>query len=207
MAYKLLSPVDGQKGIIVFKHLEIEFVNNMPARLLEELSNNYHIGLYFGFYYKLKKDLHWADFYLAADNVIECGNSQKPRIPLNGFNFISESEISSDINGSKTYDMLYVGNSQTRKNLLKFVESLKVLGDRGVDFKAFIVNRKGDSLENTIYAKAVRKVLRSFKDNARRNTVYLEIDNRGDGLPKFLLKNLYQESIALVIPSRSEGAA
>jgi len=207
MAYILSQPNNNCKGIIIFKHLEIKFINNLDPNLINELKSNYIIGVYFGFYSKLSKDIEWADFYLAADNLIKITNSCKPRIPLNGFNFISSKEMQSNNISVKKYDFLFIGNSQTRKNLLQFVKSLKVMSELSNDFKVLIINRLGESLENKFYVLQVRKTLASLSTNIRKNITYIESVTVSDPLPKDTIKLFFQQSRYLVITSRSEGAA
>lgn len=207
MAFILTEPGES-KGILVFKHLEINFVNNLAPNLINKLKEKYLVGVYFGFYSKLKKDIEWADFYLAADNLIKDDEKLlKPRIPLNGFNFINSDEVSDNVFTEKKYDFLYIGNSQTRKNLYKYVVSLKILSEQNPDFKAVIINRLGDGLENKLYVTKVRNVLSQLSSSVRKNIVYIESMIDGDPLPKDFIKLLYKQSCFLVIPSRAEGAA
>jgi|GEM_PF-2858704 len=206
MAYKLSQPSKG-KGIIIFKHLEIKFINRLNQNLINKLKQKYIIGVYFGFHTQLSVDIDWADFYLAADNLIKIKKSTKPRIPLNGFNFISSQEIQSDNITPKKYDFLFIGNSQTRKNLLPFVKSLKEMSKSTKDFNILIINRLGESLENKLYVHKIRKVLSSLQADVRKNIRYIESLTVSDPLPKDALKLFYQQSRYLVITSRSEGAA
>lgn len=207
MAFILVPNKLDSKGVMIFKHLEIQYISVMEPKLLLSLKSLYHIGVYFGFHYSLKKDIAWADFYLAADNVLNIPYSQVPRIALNGFNFINADEISSGNIASKKYDFLFIGNSQTRKNLYKFVLALKELSDNNISYTSLIVNRLGESIEEKFYVKRIRKVLRMLSSDNRKNITYLESMTSSNGLPKDVMKKFYEQSRCLVITSRSEGAA
>lgn len=204
----ILSQPGSCKGILIFKHLEVNFVNNLNVKVMKKLQDKYIIGVYFGFYTKLKDDISWCDFYLAADKLISSQDILlKPRIALNGFNFISSEEISSINVVDKKYDFIFIGNSQTRKNLLKYIEALKVLSESNQSYKAVIINRLGDSIENKLYVKKIRKTLSAFSSTTRSNITYIESMTDSDPLPKDFIRLLYQQSRYLVITSRAEGAA
>lgn len=204
----ILSQPGSCKGILVFKHLEINFVNSLDIKIIKKLKEKYVIGVYFGFYTKLNNDIGWCDFYLAADNLISSQDTLlKPRIALNGFNFISSDEVSNGNVVDKKYDFIFIGNSQTRKNLLKYIKALKILSDNNDNYSAIIINRLGNSIENKLYVKKIRKTLSAFSTVKRSNITYIESMTESDPLPKDFIKLLYQQSRYLVITSRAEGAA
>ncbi|MEM5547766.1 hypothetical protein [Pseudoalteromonas fuliginea] len=204
----ILSQPGKSKGILIFKHLEVNFVNRLDAKIIKRLREKYIIGVYFGFYTKLKSDIFWTDFYLAADNLISCQDILlKPRIALNGFNFISSEEISNENHVDKKYDFIFIGNSQTRKNLLRYIEALQVLSEINKGYTAIIINRLGGSIENKLYVSKVRKALSALSSATRGNITYIESMTESDPLPKDFIRLLYQQSRFLVITSRAEGAA
>ncbi|WP_435274806.1 hypothetical protein ACMAZF_16330 [Psychrobium sp. nBUS_13] len=207
MAYTLLPPQNNNKGILILKHLEVQYFTALDKKLIERLKKEYIIGVYFGFYSKLSKDIWWADFYLSADNVLKIKTTSVPRIPLNGFNFIDKNEISEVDNLDKKYDFLYIGNSQTRKNLLQFVKACKYLLERVESSNILIVNRLGNSIEEKLYVRRVRNVLQSMNSSTRKNITYIESMTSSNPLPKDVIKQFYLQSRTLVIPSRAEGAA
>ncbi|MBM6551062.1 glycosyltransferase [Marinomonas ostreistagni] len=211
MAYVLVENNGVEKGVLVFKHSEYRFLSSVGDDLIKNLKSNYHIGLYIGFFSVFEYEPEYVDFFIAADNVLEIkkGDKNKPRLPLNGFNFINEDLFNKneDINKVKKYDFLFVGNSQTRKNLLKLVKAFRKLSEKGVDFSAFIINRFSDDFEQKSYLKRVRDEINKIPHNYRKGIKYLELSYQGDMLPKEMMSQIYQESRSLVCPSLSEGAA
>lgn len=207
MAFVLLEPSNTEKGVLIFKHLEIQFLNKLSSSLLNEVRKKYTLGMYFGSFYKLNKDLDYIDFYLATDNVIEINNSTKPRIPLNGFNFIDESLFHSEIKTEKKYDFLFVGTSITLKNLTKFLKGLTELYEQRNDFKVCIILRTTSTIEGLLYVRKIRKTLNNMPIELRKSIVYMELPTKANALPKDLMNNIYKQSRSLVIPSSLEGAA
>lgn len=210
MPFLFKGKSQSSKGVLILKHSEYKVFRSMPEKIRRSVKVDYSIGVYFGFAMNLAES--WGretvDFVVATDNVAKGLSKDIPRIPLNGFNFIAPAdEKFSDEALVKLYDFMFVGNSQTRKNLNKLVSSISELDSSGKHFSFFILNRVGLSLEEKLNARRIRKKIDSLSDEARANVTYMELNGSQDQLPKNLLFLAMRQSRALICPSRSEGAA
>lgn len=209
MPFLLLKKEDSKKkGIIIFKHLEIPLILNMPEELMIKLKKDYILGMYFGFNYDLKEDLKYIDFYVAEDNVLKISKSKIPRINLNGYNFIGDEFDIVFPKREKIYDLIYIGNSSRRKGLSELLTTLNELYTKDLKVNMLIINRVAKGIYNKLLLYFIRKKLKKIETKYRKYISYIEIDNPiGYQLPKNLIKELLLYSKALILPSRDEGAA
>lgn len=210
MPFRFREYTKKKKGILILKHSEFATFSKFDNRFKLRVKDKYYLGIYFGFAMNLTNG--WGegliDFVVAADNVANGLNSSIPRIPLNGFNFIAPAEERyTDGILNKVYDFIFVGNSQTRKNLYKLVCSISELDAQGKNYTYILINRVGLTLEEKINARRIRKKINSLSDYARSRVTYIEFNGSQDQLPKSLLFLAMRQSKALICPSRSEGAA
>jgi len=194
------------KGILVLKHLEIDYYNSLNIKIIKNLRKKYIIGVYFGFHFKLKKDIKNIDFYLAEDNVIEYSNfnSLIPRCNLNGYNFINNSEFEVS-NEDKITDLIYIGNSSRRKNLKSLLNALFNLEKINIYPSVIIINIYRPSVDEVIELLKIKNILNKLSN---KKITYIEINNRkGKPIPKYIISKLLKSSKYLVLTSSAEGAA
>jgi len=203
MAVVLLECKEKSKGILVLKHLELSSFLSLGAKAIENLKRKYIIGMYFGFYFELAKDIPYLDFYLAEDNVINFlgDNSSVPRCNLNGYNFIHRHI--KDIPITPVNDFIFIGSYSPRKNLILFLKALLAVSENPrvlvvVDFNS----------QNKVQRRIRREVKNLLLKLNNASISIIEVrKNEGLYLNRKTIDLLLQASRVLVIPSRSEGAA
>ena len=209
MPFILLKPSKSRKGIIVLKHLELFAFKSLKKRHRIEIKKKYLIGIYFGYSYILVEDIPFADFYLAEDNVINFINfkSSMPRCNLNGYNFLTVPI--KNRNTTKLFDFLFIGNSSKRKNLIFFLNALKLTINKSKNIKlniALIVVHQNSYLNNYELSKCERLI--SELKTEKCQFTYIKIDAKKNfKLPKNTIDLFYKNSRNLVLCSYGEGAA
>lgn len=208
MAYILLEPRGERKGILVLKHLEVDYFSKLPENCIGAVSEAYHIAVYFGYYTKLERDIPWCDFYIADNNVLDIEGSSLPILRLNGFSFIDTSDFSVDNSFVGVREgFVFIGSSQVRKNTTQLVDALS--DPRFIDNppKVVIINLVTPNVEGRLYTYFVRKKLKSLHQRVRGAVTYLEIGPHQDKLPKYVLGTIFSRSRCLICISSAEGAA
>ena len=208
MAYILLEPRGERKGILVLKHLEVDYFSKLPESCIDSVSEAYHIAVYFGYYTKLERDIPWSDFYIADHNVLDIEGSSLPILRLNGFSFIDTSDFSVDNSFVGVREgFVFIGSSQVRKNTTQLVDALS--DPRFIDNppKVVIINLVTPNVEGRLYTYFVRKKLKSLHQRVRGAVTYLEIGPHQDKLPKYVLGTIFSRSRCLICISSAEGAA
>lgn len=203
MAVVLLESTSRSKGIVVLKHLELTSFLSLGDRAIEALKKKYIIGVYFGFYFELTKDIPYVDFYLAEDNVINFRgfNSSVLRCNLNGYNFVHS--VTKEFIGKPVNDFIFIGSYSPRKNLVLFLKALSFINKKPkvlvvVDFNS------ASKVQRRIRRK-VKNILATL-DNGHVSIIEVR-KNEGIYLNRNTIDLLLGSSRILVIPSRSEGAA
>lgn len=212
MAFLLLKYEEetNTKGILIFKHLEINLLTKIDKNLINKLKERYILGMYFGFYYILNQDIKDIDFYVAEDNVIEYRfNSTTPRINLNGYNFIGNEYENIIKKDNKLYDFIFIGSASRRKGLKQLLSSInKIATTTKLTPQIVIINRVSGGIYMKILNRIVKQKLDEIPKKFRKNITYIELDSTtGYQLPKYLIKELLCLSKTLILPSRDEGCA
>lgn len=208
MAYILLEPQGDCKGILVLKHLEVDYFSKLPESYIDVIAGAYYIAVYFGYYSKLQCDIPWSDFYIADNNVLDIEYSSRPILRLNGFSFIDTSDFSVDSSFIDSRDgFVFIGSSQVRKNTMHL---LNALSDPRFIYnppQVVIINLVTRNVEGRLYTYFVRKKLKSLHDRVRGALTYLEVGPHQDKLPKYVLGSIFSRSRCLICISSAEGAA
>lgn len=204
MAVILINPNKESKGVLILKHLEVEFWIRQPLQLINEIKDKYHVGIYFGFYTELNSDIRGADFYVAEDNVLKFSfETSIPRLNLNGYNFLQGKDWNINYTPTKTIDFIFIGNYSRRKRALYLIENLERLKYSNDDFNAVLVIMYRGGLIEYFTRHLIHKKAKNFKQVS-----LIEVSNKkGIKLSKTVIKALLERSKFLVIPSTSEGAA
>lgn len=123
---RLSIPSSGKKGILLFKHLEMDVLlglNHLKPSFLKKIKEEYIIGLYFGFIQSFNLKLDFIDFIVSEKSTLKNYNeiNSIPIIHLSGNCFLSENLISykSDY---KPFDILGIFNAQIHKRLIDFLK-------------------------------------------------------------------------------------
>lgn len=130
------------KGILLFKHLEQNVLNELVLfpRLLAELRSKFYLGLYFGgtSNFTLKGEI--IDFILSEEGTIlnEDQAVNVPVIRLSGYNFVPDRYISLRDN-QKIWDVIGVFNNSRFKKIEDFLSIVIHVKKSNPDFKALLL--------------------------------------------------------------------
>ena len=110
---------NGDKDIMVVKHLEDRFFQTLTEKQMKMIKARYLVGLYLGtqieqINYKI------YDFIIFVDGVFPNFKNDIPRLPLSGFNFLPPTEGAQ--NQCLASDVVYIGDLSVNKNLKQFLK-------------------------------------------------------------------------------------
>lgn len=128
---KLASPTTDKKGLIVFKHLEQPFIQDLIlSGYWKSLRKYYYLGLYFGGYTDCKIDSSKLDLFIARKGVIrnEENIERHKIVRFSGSTFIPDEIINyRKPYDSRTIDVLGIFNRSPHKRPEDFIEMSKAL--------------------------------------------------------------------------------
>ena len=194
------------KNVIVFKHLEIMYLNLLSAKEYRLLKEKFVIGLYFGGNYEgLIK--HLPDFYICIPGLNEHLKPQLksvPHLPLSGFNFLPDSqETSCKTKQSKEQKnccdyVLYIGDFYPRKGI---IDAIKFIRDDTL-LKGVLLVRVSSYLEKVV-AYLVQCILK-FKLGDK---ITIKIPKYGLNHDRDFVFRKINRCTAIIMPYKNEGAA
>lgn len=129
--YRFSKPENNKKGILIFKHLEQEVLNDLAfSCYINDLKKSYLIGLYFGFNTKYVARPNIVDFVIAKKDVVTNENSiGVPIYRFSGSSFI-EDKILTFRSEDKKFDLIGIFNRSKHKRPELFVQYSKDLQQR-----------------------------------------------------------------------------
>lgn len=121
---ELSKPINNKKGILLFKHMEINVLlglKHLPKQYLETLKEEYYIGLYFGYIADYDTNLDFIDFVVSEKGSIKNYNQvHLPIVHLSGNCFLNEN-IHNQFRIDRPFDVLGIFNSKIHKRLNDFL--------------------------------------------------------------------------------------
>lgn len=186
-----------KKKLVVFKHLEIQYLNQLSVSQFNEIKKKNLIGYYFGghFNFKLK---HKPDFIISSKGLISSLNLDLTGIKiieLSGFNFLP-SDIQTFLSDKEDDNLIYIGDLSRSKNFLDVIKFSKK--HKPSYIKAYF-------RINNIFDKTILKIL-SFIFKIKKYRIEINWPEKDKFERKYLFKKL-SKSRALIATYTREGAA
>lgn len=188
-----------QKSILIFKHLEIPFINNLNNKIYEQLSSKFIIGYYYGFHTE-SIPKYKPDFVISLDDVMgQSLRNHYKEIPIfkrSGFNYIPENiddYVKKKSCHIKNEKLMYIGDLSPRKNLLDVI----IFSNKfKLPFEVFLKI-------NSSYEIMLIHLINFFSPN----TIKINIPRTKKSFSRKTILKKMSESKAVFIPYKKEGAA
>lgn len=199
-----------KKPVLIFKHLELAFLNLLNEHDFNYLRENYLIGYYFGGnYYDRIKFL--PDFYICIPGLNDWLREYFADIawfPFSGFNFLPESAFKEDRVDvmrpdavklhSKTPYILYIGDFSQRKGL---PEALHFLAENS-ELRAILVLRVSSYTE-----KLIAQIISLHARCRTGGRIEIVVPQTGITHSRNQVFDWLRNSSSVLMPYKSEGAA
>lgn len=216
------------KGILILTHKELSYLSvNIQIRkknvlrllfypafflqrkfynsLMMKLSDQYVIGVHWGWKSDVKTSPEWVSFHMAAPGTANILDG-KYQVPLNSANFTPK--VMRNKHYTKIWDLISVSKSAKGKNIDKLFQSIREIYDSGENIKVILVvasNLKEPN--NRHYTNILYDYNTLFSEAERENFVLIKTDpNTGfKGLSTDFLADLMNLSKVFTLFSQVEG--
>ena len=232
LAHIFKHPDRTAKGIVVFTHKELEFLRNRlvfsrrdwinPFTILKKavktlfnrkknrdalslISDNYFIGIHWGFFSQNIETPEWVDFHMAAEGT--CSFNGSPYvIPLSSANFTPK--IMKPIDAEKYWDVLCVAKNDKKKNYDLLINQVRKIYDCGYKYRIlFVIASNRSEPEDGFYTSIFSDYFEKFSATEReRFTIIKTHPETGfQGFSYSFLSHIYSQSKIFTIFSQREG--
>ena len=193
------------KGIIVFTHKELGFMNALPANI----NNYYYIGVHYGsatHIHGVEKH-KYQDFCMGTESTVKFIGESPLRIPFNSRGFLSKN-LSKDNRVHKYWDIINVSRNAHVKRLDQFLMSIRKLYDSGYNSKVLLVVPSGDNeTPQTHHTDIVEQYDKLFSREEKDNFTLLRLSKELGflGISPSTIEYLYKSSKIFNLMSSAEG--
>lgn len=232
MAHIFKHPSGSTKGIVVFSHKELSFLKNdfrfsrfpvsnpgaaiknfisfisnfrFNKKALDLISENYFIGVHWGFFSRNVVTPEWVDFHMAAKGT--CTFLGDPFvIPLSSANFTPSIMRPSGV--PKYWDLLCVAKNDKKKNLDLLMDQVRKIYDLGYKYRVlFVVASNKFEPPSAYYSDLLKDYFEKFSQDERE--IFTIIKTHPDlgfqGFSYSFLSHIYNQSKVFTIFSQREG--
>lgn len=232
MAHIFKHPSGSEKGIVVFSHKELSFLENnfrfshfpvsspgvavknlisfissfsFNRKALELIGENYFIGVHWGFFSRNVVTPKWVDFHMAAKGT--CTFLGDPLvIPLSSANFTPS--IMHPTQVPKYWDLLCVAKNDKKKNLDILMSQIRKIYDLGYKYRVlFVVASNKIEPNGEYYSGLLKDYFENFSQDERELfTIIKTHPELGfQGFSYSFLSHIYNQSKVFTIFSQREG--
>jgi len=230
MAHIFKHPSTSNKGIIIFTHKEIKFFskgfkktrfgffNSIVDRIyknkdykkyfkskLTKLSENYFLGIHYGWEHSNETAYPLIDFYMAGEGTVTFAkNHDVFSIPLCSRNFMSKNFQPAD--NKKFWDIVCVSRAANFKNLDKLLHAVKKIYESGQNYKVLLIVPPSHS-EKNVYVNLMADYMSMFDTKEKQLFTIIKLSKEMSflGMPQDSLIHFYQSSKVFTLFSRLEG--
>jgi len=207
MVFELKKPTNSAPGLLVFSHKEyLKFLNTKLAKLLlNELKENYFIGIHWGASFKTIPINKQVDIHFALPGLLpDISELEEKVIPLTTRNF-TPSNFTSQKEVQKDWDIITVGRKVKVKRYLEFFLIIKKVFEIKPNAKVLIISPKDEypkrSTEDFLFDENYNNI---FSDKEKQQ-INIYSDNKFLGTKEII--DLLNRSKTFLFTSTQEGVA
>ena len=203
---ELSKPIHNKKGILLFKHMEINVLlglKHQSKQYLEALKDSYYIGLYFGYITHYNLNLDFIDFVVSEKGSINNYNQiGLPIVHLSGNCFLNE-DIHEQFRVDRPFDLLGIFNSKIHKRVNDFLEISEALNSKRKREILLITYGSKDDF------KRLEQEVNQFDNNSLPEILWVESigKNKKYPLSNAFICRMISMSKAVLLTSKKEGAS
>ena len=207
MVFELKKPTNSAPGLLVFSHKEyLKFLNTKLAKLLlNELKENYFIGIHWGASFKTIPINKQVDIHFALPGLLpDISELEEKVIPLTTRNF-TPSNFTPQKEVQKDWDIITVGRKVKVKRYLEFFLIIKKVFEIKPNAKVLIISPKDEypkrSTEDFLFDENYNNI---FSDKEKQQ-INIYSDNKFLGTKEII--DLLNRSKTFLFTSTQEGVA